>query len=140
MTLDELKKHKFYCGLSDQQKVYVVGRCLGKSKAASAKEAWNCNSDASAEASANRAERNGNIRWCINEFFGGNLPTQEDGIKLAWSIANAATEFKDKLKALEIVGKFSGWAAEEPKQLPVDEEEETFEFGTDQGTSSAKVS
>lgn len=141
MTLDELKKHPIYTGLSPQQRIYVVARCLGKDTLGAAKEAWQCNNDASFEAMANRAEKNANVRWCINEFHGGNLPTRDEVIKQAWKISVAASEFKDKINALKLVADLSGFAKPDPAPPPTeDTEDETFEFETDQGASPTKVS
>lgn len=103
MTIEEVQKHWRYCGLSKQQRLYVVARCLGKEKLDAAKEAWEHTSDESAQAMANRAERNGNIDWLIKEFRGGNLPTREDIIRQLSSVSVAAPDFKDKIAALKIL-------------------------------------
>lgn len=143
MTIDELKKHPVFTGLSPQQRLYVIARCLGKDTLGAAKEAWQCNNDASFEAMSNRAEKNANVRWCINEFHGGNLPTLDQVIKQAWNISVNATKPAEKIKALALVAELSGFTKPNPNpptDPDVDDEEETFEFGTDQGTGSTEVS
>lgn len=108
MTLEELQKESLFALLTKQQREFVAQRCLGEDKISAAKAAWNCTTDESAAAMANRAERNGNIRWLIQEFHGGNLPTAEDVKKLIWKTALAAEDIKDRLKALELYAKISG--------------------------------
>jgi hypothetical protein len=132
MTLDELQKHATFTGLSKQQKLYVVARCLGKDKIEAAKEAWQCANDASAEASANRADRNGNIKWCIQEFQGGNLPTRDDVIKQAWEISKAASDFNHKINALKLVANLSGFEAAPPTP-PTPKNDADEDFPVDEG-------
>lgn len=114
MTLDELKKHPIFTGLSPQQRLYVVARCLGKDTLGAAKEAWQCNNEASFEAMANRAEKNANVRWCINEFNGGNNPTKDEVIKRAWRIACTHEDAGKVLQALNLVSDLSGFKTKTP--------------------------
>lgn len=135
MTIEEIQKHNFYTGLSQNQKTYVVARCLGKSKIDAAKESWTCANDESAAASANRAERNANIDWLIKEFNGGNLPTKEDAIKLAWGIAMTATEMKHRIDALKLVANISGFESAPPAAptAPQEKKDDGEELFDDEG-------
>lgn len=135
MTIEEIQKHNFYTGLSQNQKTYVVARCLGKSKIDAAKESWTCANDESAAASANRAERNRNIEWLIKEFQGGNLPTREETIKLAWEIARTASDTSHKINALKLVSSLSGFEnpPAPPPTVPQEKKDDGEELFDDEG-------
>src|SRR5207248_1229871 len=102
-------------------------------KIEAAKEAWQCANDASAEASANRADRNGNIKWYVQEFQGGNLPTRDDVIKQAWSIAKAAPDYTHKINALKLVSSMSGFEVGPPPSSGPKPDDGQEDFTVDEG-------
>ena len=136
MTLDELKKHHLFTQLSRQQRIYVVARCMGQDGIAAAKEAWPLGKDgapvteASAAASANRAERHSKIKWLINEFNGGNPPTKEELIKTLWQIVTSTSEPGPRISSIKLISQLSGFegAPVPPDTPPADDSEENFDL------------
>lgn len=119
MNIDDIKRHSNYKQLSPQQQVFVIARCEGKEKIEAAKEAWNCKSDESAEASANRALRNPRIEWLLGKFYGdAPVPTREELVSDLYRRAKGMGD-REYVAAFQLITEIMGWKfkpAEAPAQ------------------------
>jgi len=124
MTVDELKVHPYFIRLTPQQQTFVLTLCTnGNNKVAAAHKAWNCRSDESARAFANKTLAKPDIKWLTSRFFGIDAADEPFTLEeLKSFVARKARTGSDEalvFKYVQAIMALEGWAQKPSESVSV---------------------
>jgi hypothetical protein len=140
MTKNEVKTHPAFLRLSDADQRFVSELLEnGNDRRAAAHATWQCKSDASADALANKTCRKVSVKYLMDEYLGVDvtktIPTRDELAAFAWSKANKqGVSDGDAHKWVSVVSQVLGYntkAQDAPQpdkpDAPTDDSNEPFE-------------
>jgi hypothetical protein len=139
MTKNEVKTHPAFLRLSDADQRFVSELLEnGNDKRAAAHATWQCKSDASADALANKTCRKASVKYLMDAYLGVDvtktIPSRDELAAFAWSKAQKAPSDGDAHKWASMVSQVMGYNTkpadpnEANKPEPAAEDDSTDEF------------